>query len=526
MRYLCVLAVFAMSCGDDAANNADAMIGDDGGGDAAIDGSVDAPTCGGAGSAEMLCSGACVDTSSDPDHCGDCMTECTGATPACAAGDCVSPLSTAWVKHYGGAEFGNGISAVATDGAGNVYVTGYFFGTINLGGTDLVSSGIQEIVVASFAPDGTHRWSTRFGGVGSDQGAGMTVVGGKVYVTGSYSMSVDFGGGVRTSAGFGDIFLLVLSAADGSYVADRVYGDVDDDAGLDVVVDANGNVTFGGFFNPGSLSFGGGNSITTLAFSGFIASIDATGAHRWSRRLGGNTAADISSMQSLAIDAAGNVAIALEFEGTDDFGDGMQASAGNNFDALVASYTPAGALRWKRQFGAAQSDTAESIAIDSAGNVLVGGGFHGTVNFGAATLVQSGVIDGWAAILDGASGTPRWARKIGSASSSAVRAVAFDPDDNAIISATIEGATDLGTGALTMFDEYDIMLADMGKAAGATTFAKIYGGDDFEGGNAMAITNGGAIVLGGYFRTTVDLGLPGPTVGGMRDNAFVMLIAR
>lgn len=524
MRYL-LLAALLLSCGDDASDRPDAAGGSDATADAPIDAGGDAPACGGAGPAEMLCGGECVDTSSDPDHCGDCTTTCTGGMSACAAGACVAPLTTTWVKHFGGGDFGYSVTAVAVDGAGNTYVTGSFLETIDLGGGALASSGEQDIVVASFAPDGTHRWSKRYGGTSTDQGAGITVAGGKVYATGSWAGSVDFGGGTRTSAGSGDVFVLVLSASDGAYVVDHTYGGANDDAGIGIVVDASGNVTFGGFFNVGTLDFGGGHTIATVAFSAFIASIDPSGAHRWSRRLGGNTASDISSLQSLAIDSAGNVALALEFEGSDDFGAGTETSAGM-FDALVASYTPAGTLRWARHFGAGQSDTAEAVAIDADGNVVAGGGFHSTVDFGAATLTQSGVIDGWVAVFEGASGTPRWARKIGSATSSATRAVSFDPGGDVLVSATIEGATDVGTGALALFDEYDILLAGFAKANGAARFAEVYGGDDFEGGNTMDVTSGGAVVLGGYFRTTVDFGLPGTIAGGAEDNGFVMMIAR
>jgi hypothetical protein len=321
-----------------------------------------------------------------------------------------------------------------------------------------------------------------------------------------------------------DIFVLILDATDGAYLADRTYGGAGGDVGLDIVVDGAGNVTFGGFFNAGTLDFGGGNTLTAAAFVGFIASIDAAGVHRWSRRMGGNASGNYSAVQSLAIDGAGNVAVACEFFGTDDFGTGSITSAGD-FDALVASYSPTGAARWVKRFGAAQMDTAVSIAVDGTGNVLVGGLFHSTVNFGTATpLVQAGVVDGWFALLDGASGSTRFARSVGSATSSAVRAVAFDPAGHALISSNIEGATDVGTGPLALFDEYDILFAGMDKTTGTTQFAKVYGGDDFEGAGTMAVTNGGNVAIGGYFRTTVNLGQT--ITGGPRDNGFVMMVAR
>ncbi|MEO8701374.1 MAG: hypothetical protein ABI867_15105 [Kofleriaceae bacterium] len=522
MRTLC-LALFLISCGSDSAERPDASPGIDADIDAADGGGE--ITCGAAGPAEQVCDGACVDTSTDPDHCGDCTTACTGAQSACSAGACVAPLTSTWVQHFGGGDFGFGVSGVGVDGAGNTYLAARFVGTIDLGGGPLVSAGSTDIVVASFAPNGDHRWSRRFGGAESDQATGVAVVGGKLYVTGSFSAAVDFGGGVRTSAGASDIFVLAVSAQTGAPVFDRTYGGTGEDAGLSIGVDASGNITFGGFFIVDTLDLGGGNTISTLAFAGFVASIDPAGTHRWSRRLGGDMAADISSMQALAVDAAGNVAIAVEFQGTDDFGAGPTTSAGQ-FDALIASYTSAGTLRWARRFGAGQSDTPAAISVDGSGNVLTGGGFHSTVDFGVASLTSSGVVDGWVALLEAATGTTRWVRKIGAASRSGVNAVAFGADGNAIISVAADGATNLGTGPLTLFDKDDIVLAGMQSSTGTTQFANVYGGDDFEGASTLAVTRGGGLVLGGYFRTTVNFGLAsGPIAGGPKDNGFVMMIA-
>jgi hypothetical protein len=346
-------------------------------------------------------------------------------------------------------------------------------------------------------------------------------------VTGEFHDIVDFGGGNKTSVGQSDAFVLVLSAATGAYADAYAFGTAGSEAGLGVVADANGNITVGGFFGAGTLDFGGGHTIAGAGGdNAFVASLTPAWAHRWSRVLAG-TASTFNSCQSLTIDGAGNVTAGGEFEGAADFGNGSVSSASaNNFDGFVASYTPAGAHRWSRVIGAAQSDTVETVAADGSGNIVTGGHFHLTVNFGGTTtLTSTGVVDGWVAILEGGTGVTRWARNLGAATSGATRDVAADAAGNAIVSANVEGAADFGTGSLMPYGVYDIALAGFDKLTGAALFAKRYGGTDYEGGDSVAVTSGGAMVVGGYFRGTVDLGT-GSIAGGTKDNGFVMMVSR
>ena len=153
-----------------------------------------------------------------------------------------TPLVTRWEHHFGGADFGNDFVGVGVDGAGNTYASGFFVGSIDLGGGTLASAGGSDIVVASFSGDGTHRWSRRFGGAMQDQASGLFVTGGKVYVAANFSGTANFGGGDLTSAGMSDSLILVLDAATGAYVTAYHFGTAGEDDALSVVVDAAGNI--------------------------------------------------------------------------------------------------------------------------------------------------------------------------------------------------------------------------------------------------------------------------------------------
>ena len=78
------LTLTLAACGGDDGAPRDAGSGDTGVRDLGLDLSTfDA----GPGCAETLCGAACVDTSSDPTHCGDCATRCAPGE-ACTEGDC------------------------------------------------------------------------------------------------------------------------------------------------------------------------------------------------------------------------------------------------------------------------------------------------------------------------------------------------------------------------------------------------------------------------------------------------------
>jgi len=123
-----------------------------------------------------------------------------------------------WSKRFGSADFFDAGVGTAVDSSGNVVVTGWFTGTVDFGGENLTSAGIDDVFVAQFSgADGSHLWSKRFGSTGNDEGLGVAVDGsGNVLVTGYFTGTVDFAGGGLTSAGNSDIFVAKLAPTSGA----------------------------------------------------------------------------------------------------------------------------------------------------------------------------------------------------------------------------------------------------------------------------------------------------------------------
>ena len=192
-----------------------------------------------------------------------------------------------WSKNFGytSGDYGYGL---ATDASGNVYVSGYFYYNVNFGGGTITSKGSGDAFLASFSSTGTHRWSKGFGGTSSDYGYDVATDGsGNVYLTGYFYNSANFGGGTLTSKGSGDVYLASYTAG-GTHRWSKNFGSTSYDYGYGVTADSKGNVTITGQFYS-SANFGGGTLKSNGSTDIFIASYTTSGAHRWSRNHGGTS---------------------------------------------------------------------------------------------------------------------------------------------------------------------------------------------------------------------------------------------
>jgi hypothetical protein len=283
---------------------------------------------------------------------------------------------------------------VTTDADNNVWIAGAAAGTINFGGGNHVSAntGRTDVFVVKLNTFGVWQESGMWGnGVLDVSAVRIALSPGGVVVGGELRGSVDFGGGALAGTGGtnADVFVTSFDANAGhlwskSFGGGGGYKDL-----RALAVDAAGNIAVGGRFET-SLDFGGG----ALASAGgnedmFLAKLDPSGAHVFSRRYG--DAADDGTVKGLGFDANGNLIAGVDYEGSIDFGDGPHDNPSASDDIAVFKLSADGTFLWAHSYGDTASQMISGIAVHQpSGNITIAGNMAGEINLGSQTLVANG----------------------------------------------------------------------------------------------------------------------------------------
>lgn len=366
-------------------------------------------------------------------------------------------------------------------------------------------------------------WARRFGGSGDDSAVAAALdTGGNVTFTGGFQGSVDFGGGALSvdpmDVSGVDTFVTKLSVTAAQRWARRI-GGLDLDSGRAVAMNRTGEVAVAGFVR-GTVDFGSGPTAGGMATSGFVARYTPAGAPLWANRFNGN---DLVSIEEVAVDPLGNVLIGGDFKGTVDLGAGPRTARGPD-DLFVAKYEAAtGKHLWSRTFGSDAPDIGEyvyGIAVDSAGDVIISGGFYGTVDAGGSPLSSAGQRDILLAKYTGATGAHQWSLRLGGAGDDVASRVAVVPGGDIVLAGGFQGMVRVGATGLTSAGGRDVLLARF-SPAGAMVGAQAYGGAGEDLAWGLAADGAGNVAMCGSFEQSINFGGGIMTSKGSSD-AFVV----
>lgn len=261
----------------------------------------------------------------------------------------------------------------------------------------------------------------------------------------------------------------------------------------------------------GVLSF-----LVVLASSFLPSTGSAIPIHVWSRAFG--DAPNQQSGLAVAIDAAGNVAVVGEFEGTVDFGGGPlgPTTGGKDPDAFVAMFDPAGNHLWSKRYGDPVSQEATGVAFDSGGNVLICVQHNGTVDFGGGPITSTGDV---VIVKLDASGNHVWSKRFGDASGQNPNDITVDSSDNVLVTGNFGGVIDFGCGPMTSSGLQDLFLAKL-DPAGNCLWSKRAGDNQLQNGISVATDPAGNVFVAGEFVGSIDFGGGPLTSAGLTDTAL------
>lgn len=435
-----------------------------------------------------------------------------------------SAQSYLWSQSFGGTSE-DAAMGVAVDGSGNIVMVGYFMGTVDFGGGPL-TSGLSDIVLASYDENGSHNWSQNFGGMTGD-GRGFAVAvdpNDNIVITGYFFGSVDFGGGPLVANESEDIFVAKFDN-NGNHLWSHGYGGTSNiDEGLDIAVDPEGNVVVTGWFAD-TLDFGAGPITVAGSYDIFLLKLDPDGNHIWSFAYGDSVDTVLEMGRGVATDRDGNIAIIGVFDSEIDFGAGPLVSAGDQ-DVYLAKLGPDGSPQWNHRFGSTSSERGNAVDFDTEGAIVATGVFAATVDFGGGPLTPPPPSSQVFLIKYTSDGSHMWSQQTGGIGAAEPFDIEIDEDDDSILmSGWFTGTIDFGGGTLSEAggSAYgDIFIASY-THYGAHRWSDAFGDTLTDYGRDVAVAPGNDVVMAGAFNLSVDFG-GGPHASAGNYDAFLVKI--
>ena len=425
-----------------------------------------------------------------------------------------------WAKSMGESSTDQG-TGIAVDPSGNVYTVGQFYNSVDFdpgaGTTTLTAVGNEDFFIQKLDANGDFLWARSVGG-GASEYANTVVLdaSGNIYISGSFSGTVDFdpGAGVSnlTAQVSYDAFVLKLNA-NGNFLWVRGFeGITGYSEATSIKLDAAGNVYTCGYFEN-SVDFDpSANAYSIISQGGtdvFVQKMDVNGNFLWAKTFGG-TGADEGR---IFVDPAGNIFTTGYYTGTVDFDPGVSNSdltATAFQDAFIQKMDANGNFAWVKGLDGTAWDSGSSIVTDAAGNVYMVGSFDGTTDFDPGVGVVSGSTTGnydiFVLKLD-MNGDYLWVKSVGGSGDDQAASVGMDALGNiyvtGIFSSTVDFNSGVGVANLTSVGAIDCFILKL-NADGNYIWAVSAGGTSYDYSRSIALSTSGSVYTTGTFQNTAD----------------------
>jgi gliding motility-associated-like protein len=349
-----------------------------------------------------------------------------------------------WAVKAGGSMADRAYS-IKVDNSGNLYITGFYYGSATFGTATINSiSNSQDVFIAKYNTAGNLIWVKSVGGSDAETGNGITAdKDGNVIVTGQFKGTATFGTQTLTStldtAGLPsfDIFTTKFDAA-GNFLWVEQGKAKFDDRGLDIAVDDANNIFVVGQFSD-TVEFDVVHN-NPASSAGYLMKYDASGNEKWFVKM----IAHQTIVNGIAIDQNNNVLITGDYIGNLQIYSTPPASNTGSFfyKIFVAKFNNSGAVMWVDNDGSDNEVTSKSIALDNQGNAYLGGLFkcrfdEYSQQYGDGVFYSSGYRDVFVTKYS-ASGVREWFKQFGSNRDDYCSGIAVKVDDKPVIAGSFE----------------------------------------------------------------------------------------
>jgi len=300
--------------------------------------------------------------------------------------------------------------------------------------------------------DPTLIWGTYFGGNGQDGATGVATDGsGNVYITGitnSKNNIATFGAFQTSYAGGNDDIFISEFSSKGNLMWSTYFGSDDDDVPSVIKIDFSGNILIVGNIEgsssaSGMVTSGAYQTIKYGGDEGFIAKFFPSGMRDWSTYFGGTNYTYTGGIcntyiSGLDCDKNNNIYITGATESSSKIATpgayqtiyrGGPTFPQEDYDAFVAKFSPAGNITWSSYFGDSENDYGRGIAVDNSGNVFITGGtksLSGIATYGSYQTSYGGNQDAFVAKFNNTGTTLLWSSYFGGSSMEDVRGICTD----------------------------------------------------------------------------------------------------
>jgi hypothetical protein len=360
-----------------------------------------------------------------------------------------------WAVRWGDAQDQTGMS-LDVNTAGDIVVSGRYKGTLDFGGglTITATATADDVFVAKLTTAGAVVWAKSFGTANNtDQANAVSLTPqNDVVVAGNFNGTINFGGGVLTSAGSTDLFIAKLKAADGTQLWANRYGDASTQGAARTTVDSGGNIWVAGNFG-GSLVFGGVTLTATTTYDLYLARFDGAGTSSCRSSWASSAAAGIANLaNSLGTDSTGAAIMSGSFYGSINFGGGALTTGGvvQAANAFLVKFNSVCGHSWSKSLGTpATSDYASASAtMNGSDDIVFAMSCNAGVDLGGGVLPYVGSYDIMVAKYN-STGTHLWSRAYGNANSQDFPQLAALPSKGWSLYFSNNGAVDLGLGPIS-----------------------------------------------------------------------------